>query len=445
MNYWATSWPIWLSALCVLSIYSFLIKDNPVYRVMIQVFIGANLGYQAVIQWRDVLYPQWWLPMVDGFRALFGGPGSPWGAMWALVGMLGLLFYFQLSRKYFWLSRIVIGITIGIGAGLTFKSQFGQNMPQIVDSFKPLAPAVVAPAPTVAVSLPGTDFAPAVADPLAFFVSGRQVTAVETLGGVVVWRTTIQAQPALPPKVVGDAVVVPTTAGTVGIDVSTGRPIANPPPYPRSTFVKEPFGQDSGHVYGLSGQRLNVLMRSRNTLLGNIDLPSKPTASPTMALYDQPQFDEGVVLVPFGREVNAYALKNGVTPNVRRGDRLWSARAPEAVTSLTALDGTLLVAGSRASQLWTLPVPSPRLTASDYFDNWVFVITMLTVMTYFFFSFRTEGRAIKGASQLGRWILMIGFGAFFGNTVMTRMSYLLDRLMFLIDDWLRPFFHHLFG
>jgi hypothetical protein len=33
--------------------------------------------------------------------------------------------------------------------------------------------------------------------------------------------------------------------------------------------------------------------------------------------------------------------------------------------------------------------------------------------------------------------------AVFDNTVMTRMSYLLHRLMFLIDDWMRPFWHHL--
>jgi len=41
-------------------------------------------------------------------------------------------------------------------------------------------------------------------------------------------------------------------------------------------------------------------------------------------------------------------------------------------------------------------------------------------------------------------MLMIGFGAFFGNTVMTRMSILLERMMFLIDDWLRPFWHAIF-
>ena len=36
----------------------------------------------------------------------------------------------------------------------------------------------------------------------------------------------------------------------------------------------------------------------------------------------------------------------------------------------------------------------------------------------------------------GRWLLMIGFGAIFGNTVMTRFTLLIDRMYFVWIEWL---------
>ncbi len=402
-EYWATNWPVWLSAFCVIAVYTYLFKDNALYRVMMQVFIGVNLGYQAIIQWRDVLYPQWCLPMLDGFRALFGGPGSPWGALWALVGVLGILFYLQLTRKYASLSRIAIGITIGIGAGITFKSQFGQNMPQILDSFKPLAPAAVRPQPRLVAKLPGSRFAPAIDGSLGFFVDGRQIFANELLGGVELWRTTLPATVIAAATADGAEVRVPCEGLTVRLNRDTGR------------------------------------------LLGRLPQSTAPAAreSPLSAIaaYRQPQFLQGVELSATGDTVYARALRPGVAEGIKEGDALWSARFPEAVTSVRSFDGVALVTGPTGSQIWEIPAPQAKLTAADYFDNWVAVITILCVMSYFFFSFRRQGPVVVGAAYLGRWLLMIGFGAFFGNTVMTRMSFLLDRLMFLIDDWLKPFFH----
>lgn len=69
-------------------------------------------------------------------------------------------------------------------------------------------------------------------------------------------------------------------------------------------------------------------------------------------------------------------------------------------------------------------------------SNWVFLITLLSAMTYFFFSFkRRPGGAIERTSALGRWMLMVCFGAFFGSTIMARMALLVERLEFLINDW----------
>jgi len=78
--------------------------------------------------------------------------------------------------------------------------------------------------------------------------------------------------------------------------------------------------------------------------------------------------------------------------------------------------------------------------------NWLFVIVLLTVLSYFFFSVRPEtkpGRVLSRSGSLGRWFLMIAFGAMFGNTVMARLSLFIGRVQFLLHDWIGHYWHWL--
>ena len=68
--------------------------------------------------------------------------------------------------------------------------------------------------------------------------------------------------------------------------------------------------------------------------------------------------------------------------------------------------------------------------------NIFFVATLLLVMNYFFFTFkRGESSANARTATLGRWLMMGCFGAYFGSTIMARMSLLVERLNFLYNDW----------
>ncbi len=69
-------------------------------------------------------------------------------------------------------------------------------------------------------------------------------------------------------------------------------------------------------------------------------------------------------------------------------------------------------------------------------NNLIYVIVLLAVMTYFFFSFKQENRVVKFSAKSGRMLLMIAFGALFGSTIMARLSLLYDRLYFLAIDGL---------
>jgi hypothetical protein len=45
----------------------------------------------------------------------------------------------------------------------------------------------------------------------------------------------------------------------------------------------------------------------------------------------------------------------------------------------------------------------------------------------------------------GRWAMMVGFGAIFGSTVMTRFSLLIDRMYFVWIEWFRDTILKMFG
>ncbi len=64
-----------------------------------------------------------------------------------------------------------------------------------------------------------------------------------------------------------------------------------------------------------------------------------------------------------------------------------------------------------------------------------FYVILFASMSYFFFSFEHKNVVIKSSAALGRWFLMIGFGAIFGATVMGRMTLFIGRLNFLVNDW----------
>jgi len=82
------------------------------------------------------------------------------------------------------------------------------------------------------------------------------------------------------------------------------------------------------------------------------------------------------------------------------------------------------------------PLHGAGMTPGDVANNGVFIVVLLAVMAYFFFSFEHRSRLTSAPSKLGRWFLMFAFGAMFGSTVMARMSLLIGRVYFLLHDWL---------
>ncbi len=67
-------------------------------------------------------------------------------------------------------------------------------------------------------------------------------------------------------------------------------------------------------------------------------------------------------------------------------------------------------------------------------NNILFVLGAVTVLAYFYFTVETGKGAMKTVSEVGKVFLLVTFGAAFANTVMSRVSVLLGRMQFILQD-----------
>ena len=83
-----------------------------------------------------------------------------------------------------------------------------------------------------------------------------------------------------------------------------------------------------------------------------------------------------------------------------------------------------------------IPLYETGMSWDIVFGNVVMVLGTLAALIYFFFSKPHKGPFFGTGSKIGIWVIMVGFGATFGFTVMGRISLLIGRIQFLLGDWL---------
>ena len=131
---------VWIAAIATLGIFSFLWKENPVYRFFEHLFMGLTIGWSIVLTWTNFLEPKWFKPLA-GLDVPEGGSYSYANLLWILALLAGTMWYFIFTRKLKWIARIIIGLFIGVGAGLGIQGFFRLYLPQITASFKSLWPS----------------------------------------------------------------------------------------------------------------------------------------------------------------------------------------------------------------------------------------------------------------------------------------------------------------
>jgi hypothetical protein len=111
---------IWVIAFFTLALFSFLYKDNPVYKVAEHIFAGLTAGYQVGLIWETVIIQKLWDPMLGGSWWLF------------IPGILGILMFSRFVPKYSWLSRTPLAVVFGVTAGVFLTTQLhGLVLPQM--------------------------------------------------------------------------------------------------------------------------------------------------------------------------------------------------------------------------------------------------------------------------------------------------------------------------
>lgn len=112
---------IWIAALLSLGIFSFLYKDNPVYKSCESIFVGVSAAYWAVVFFWDSI----WRKFIEGTIAVPAGQeADPW--LW-VGAVLGFLMLFRLVPKIGWISRWPLAFIVGATAGLYMMIYFVSN------------------------------------------------------------------------------------------------------------------------------------------------------------------------------------------------------------------------------------------------------------------------------------------------------------------------------
>jgi hypothetical protein len=116
--------------LFTLLIFSYLLGDNPLFRIAVYIFIGVSSGYIAAVAWWQVIMPRLVYPLISAITS---------GSMFNLevivplslvsIGALMLLIFPRQTG----LGRIVLAFLVGVGAAVTIAgSLIGTLIPQVM-------------------------------------------------------------------------------------------------------------------------------------------------------------------------------------------------------------------------------------------------------------------------------------------------------------------------
>ncbi len=117
-----------------LALYSFLYRDNPLFKFAEHAYVGVAAGYTLGQIWYPTLFAEIVAPLSgldpDGARATW---------KLAIPTLLGILMLTRFSRQYGWLSRIAFAFVVGLGAGFSIPRIISATiLAQVEPTMRPL-------------------------------------------------------------------------------------------------------------------------------------------------------------------------------------------------------------------------------------------------------------------------------------------------------------------
>jgi hypothetical protein len=120
----------WVAAFLTLSVFSFLYKDNVVYRFVESVFTGVSFGYYIGLARLNTLEP-------NLFQPLFGDFAHHWYLLFPFA--LGLILYLRYIPRVAWIANWSLAVYIGYYLGVNLLQRLhGEILPQAKGTMLPL-------------------------------------------------------------------------------------------------------------------------------------------------------------------------------------------------------------------------------------------------------------------------------------------------------------------
>lgn len=127
-------WTI-VAAFVTIAIYSFLYRDNPLYKAAEHIAVGVSVGFIIVLYYETIFMPKVWNNVMHNGKYDY-----------VIPFILGILLFTRFLPKKGWLSRIPIAFTLGAGAGvaipLTLEGRVLKQIEGSVASLISLDPAL---------------------------------------------------------------------------------------------------------------------------------------------------------------------------------------------------------------------------------------------------------------------------------------------------------------
>lgn len=364
---------IWLIAFFTLALFSFMYKDNPVYKIAEHIFAGLTAGYQVGLIWDTVIIQQLWDPML----------GGKW---WLLIpGIMGFLMFARFFQKYSWISRVSLAFVMGVTAGIFLISQLhGLVLPQMKNTMHVNSEKI------------------AVINNVTIDDTSAEFTKYNELTSALVPKITQMTADSLAVNPAYNPATDSSLAGTIQMEVEqlSTDSMFNIKPFMRTDFPPEleqpltatfvPDGELGLLEYYSPVCTLFNQYNNKKIFLGRYEFYDK-------AGFEMIETDPSLIKVEYN---------------------------PVTIDAVPAGVYTVKLGVEKRSVMLLLTI--------------IIVIGVISTLIYFYFSHEHKG-ALGVTAQVGIWFIMISFGAHFGYTVMGRVSLLIGRVQFLVEDWIGSF------
>ncbi len=107
----------WIAALLTLAIFSFLYKDNPLYKFAEHLFVGLSAGYTAAIYYHNNIYPNIIAHLKTAIEQASQGhfAGGEW--IYIIPFVLGMLYITIVIPEASWMVRLPFAFVLGASSG----------------------------------------------------------------------------------------------------------------------------------------------------------------------------------------------------------------------------------------------------------------------------------------------------------------------------------------